>query len=120
MFEDLDWRGALKRAALTVLFYLVLVYVLNVAIPGSVGSPAVVAMNAAFLFVLFVVFHAFVDRRKRRRQAQMRTDAKGKKPAGKGTPKAGAEEDDEDAEPSVLKGRQNPNTSRKKAARRRR
>ena len=45
MFEDLNWSGALKRAGLTVLFYLVLVYVLNIAIPGSYGGPAALALN---------------------------------------------------------------------------
>lgn len=119
MFEDLDWRSAVKRAVLTVLFYLVLVYALNVAVPGSIGSPVIVATNAAFLFVLFMLFHAFVDRRKRRREAALRAEKKGKKPAGKGDPKAAAEGDEENGAVS-LKGRQNPNTSRKKTARRRR
>ncbi len=120
MFEDLDWKGAVKRAVLTVLFYLLLLYALNVAVPGSVGSLVTVATNAAFLFVLFVLFHAFVDRRKRRRQARLRAEKKDKKPAPKGGTKADAEDGQADDPASTLKGRPNPNTSRKKTARRRR
>ena len=121
MFEDLNWGAALKRAGLTALFYLVLVYVLNVAIPGSYGGPVALAINALFLFGVFTLFHAYIDRRRRRREAQLRAQQKGKKPAGKGgakTPAAG--EGDEEAPESTLKGSHNPNTSRKKASRRRR
>ena len=123
MFEDLNWGAALKRAGLTVLFYLVLVYVLNVAIPGSYGGPVALAINALFLFGIFTLFHAFIDRRRRRREAQLRAQRKGKKPAEKGGAKptpAAAGEGDEDAADSTLRGRHNPNTSRKKASRRRR
>ena len=119
MFEDLNWSGAVKRAALTVLFYLVLVYVLNVAYPGSYGGPVALAVNAAFLFALFTLFHAFIDRRRRRREAQLRAQSKGKKPAEKKSAKATVE-GGEETEESNLKGRHNPNTSRKKATRRRR
>ncbi len=114
MFKDLDWSGALKRAALTVLFYLGLVYVLNVAIPGSYGGPISLAINSVFLFAIFTVFHAFVERRKRRRKAEFQA----KKPSAK-KGESGVESDEED-EASSLKGRHNPNTSRKKASRRRR
>ncbi|HKH77153.1 MAG TPA: hypothetical protein VKA51_09380 [Rubrobacteraceae bacterium] len=124
MFEDLNWSGALKRAGLTVLFYLVLVYVLNIAIPGSYGGPAALALNAAFLFVVFTLFHAFIDRRRRRREAHLRGQRRGKKPAdakgAKTGAKATATADGEEAGGSDLKGRQNPNTSRRKATRRRR
>ena len=124
MFEDLNWSSALKRAGLTVLFYLVLVYVLNIAIPGSYGGPVALALNAAFLFVIFTLFHAFIDRRRRRREAQLRAQRKGKKPAdakgAKPGAKATATGDGEEAGESDLKGRQNPNTSRRKATRRRR
>ena len=121
MFEDLDWRGALKRAGLTVLFYLLLVYVLNVAIPGSYGGPVALAINALFLFGIFTLFHAYIDRRRRRREAQLRAQRKGKMPVDKASAKTtAAGEGDEDASESTLKGRHNPNTSRKKASRRRR
>lgn len=123
MFEDLNWSGALKRAGLTVVFYLVLVYVLNIAIPGSYGGPYALALNAAFLFVIFTLFHAYIDRRRRRREAQLRAERKGKKPVGAKGAKTGAKataEDGEEAGESDLKGRQNPNTSRRKATRRRR
>ena len=119
MFEDLNWSSALKRAGLTVLFYLLLVYVLNVAIPGSYGGPVALAINAAFLFGIFTLFHAFIDRRRRRREAQLRAQRQGKKPAEAKGAKAAAK-DGEEAGASELKGRHNPNTSRKKASRRRR
>ncbi len=120
MFEDLNWSGAVKRAALTVLFYLLLVYVLNVAYPGSYGGPVALAVNAVFLFALFTLFHAIIDRRRRRREAQLRAQSKGKKPAENKGAKAVAAEGEEETEESSLKGRHNPNTSRKKATRRRR
>ena len=128
MFEDLNWSGALKRAGLTVLFYLVLVYVMGVAFEGSfsLGRDDVpsLALNGVFLFVIFTLFHAYIDRRRRRREAQLRAQRKGKKPAdakgAKPGAKATATGDDEEAGESDLKGRQNPNTSRRKATRRRR
>lgn len=127
MFDDLNWGGALKRAGLTVLFYLGLVYVLNVAVPGSYGGPVALAINALFLFVLFTLFHAYIDRRRRRREAQLRAQKKGKQPPGKAGAKttgakatAAGEDDGEVAPEGTLKGRHNPNTSRKKASRRRR
>ena len=122
MFEDINWSSALKRAGLTVLFYLLLVYVLNIAIPGSYGGPVALAINALFLFGVFTLFHAYIDRRRRRREAQLRAQRKGKKPAEKGGAKttSAAGEGDEEAADGTLKGRHNPNTSRKKASRRRR
>ena len=120
MFKDLDWKGAVKRAALTVLIYMGLVYVLNVAFPGSAGGIVPLAINAVILFVLFTFFHAFIERRKKRQRAALQPQGKAKKtkdmrPAGTG------EEDGEGDIPATdLKGRQNPNTSRRKASRRRR
>ena len=118
MFKDLDWKGAFRRAALTVLIYLVLIYVLNVALPGSATGMVPTAINAAILFVIFTFFHAFVERRKKRQKAALRLQDSGKK-----TKNRPAVADGEDGEASPLKdfkGRQNPNTSRKKASRRRR
>jgi hypothetical protein len=122
-FKDLDWRNAFKRAALMVAFWLVLIYVLSVAFPqsfnlnfestaGAIG----LALNGVFFFLFFTVFTAFTERAKKRRLAAQRS---AKKPAAR--PKgAKAVADDEEGEPSPLKGRHNPNTSRKKATRRRR
>lgn len=119
MFNDLDWKGAVRRAALTVLIYLGLVYVLNVAIPGSATGIVPTAINAALLFVIFTFFHAFIERRKKRQRAGLRAQ-QGK--AKKDRRPAGASDGEEDGEvpASELRGRPNPNTSRKKASRRRR
>ena len=117
MFKDLDWKGAVRRAALTVLIYLALVYVLNVAFPNSAGGLVPLAINAVVLFVIFTFFHAFVERRKKRQRAAL--GGKGKKATKDARPAAG---DDGEGEITAteLKGRQNPNTSRRKASRRRR
>ncbi|QIN79488.1 hypothetical protein GBA65_14270 [Rubrobacter marinus] len=117
MFNDIDWKGALRRAALTVLIYLGLVYVLDVAFPGSAGGIVPLAINAVILFVVFTFFHAFVERRKRRQRAALQ-------PQGKAKARRPADASEEDGEGEIpaseLKGRQNPNTSRRKASRRRR
>ena len=119
MFKDLDWKGAIRRAALTVLIYLALVYVLNVAFPNSAGGLVPLALNAVVLFVIFTLFHAFVERRKKRQRAAL--GGKGKKTTKKDTrPAAGDDGEGEEITATDLKGRQNPNTSRRKASRRRR
>ena len=116
MFKDLDWNGALKRAAITVLIYLGLVYVLNVAFPDTSIGWQGTALNAAILFVIFTFFHAFVERRKKRARAAMQSQAKAKKDRRP----AAAEGEDGEVPVSELRGQRNPNTSRKKASRRRR
>ena len=120
MFKDLDWKGAFRRAALTVLIYLGLIYVLNVALPGSATGIVPTAINAAILFVIFTFFHAFVERRKRRQKAALRPQEKGKKTKNRPATAVDGEEDGEATPSKAFKGRQNPNTSRKKASRRRR
>lgn len=121
MFEDLDWKGALRRAALTVLIYLALVYVLNVALPGSATGIVPTVINAAILFVIFTFFHAFVERRKKRQRAALRPQEKGEKTKNRPVAATATDDEDDEAAPSKdFKGRQNPNTSRKKASRRRR
>ena len=121
MFKDIDWKGAVRRAALTVLIYLGLIYVLNVALPGSSTGIVPTAINAAILFVIFTFFHGFVERRKKRQRAALRSpDKKTKKGP---TAASGTEEDDDGGTVNLskdFKGRQNPNTSRRKASRRRR
>jgi uncharacterized membrane protein len=126
LFEDLEWGPAFKRAAFLVAFWLLALYVLNVSFPetfvlGLDSSAGVVAMlvNAVLFFFFFAVFTAFTERSKKRRAAAIRAQRKG----GTGArvkDKPGAPEVVEEAEPGELRGRHNPNTSRKKAARRRR
>ena len=130
LFEDLEWGRAFKRAAFLVAFWLLALYILNVAYPetfilGLDTTAGVVSMlvNAVLFFFFFAVFTAFTERSKKRRAAEIRAQRKGGTGAGstagaKG--KSGAPEDGEEAGPGELRGRHNPNTSRKKASRRRR
>lgn len=121
MFKDIDWKGAVRRAALTVLIYLGLIYVLNVALPGTSTGIVPTIINAAILFVIFTFFHGFVERRKKRQKAALRSTDKDKKTKNRSTAASGTEEDDGGVNLSKdFKGRQNPNTSRRKASRRRR
>jgi flagellar biosynthesis/type III secretory pathway M-ring protein FliF/YscJ len=123
MFEDLDWKGAFRRAAFAALLYLLFVYVMSIAFPDSFGpssnnltSALVVAV--AFFFIYAPVF-AFAERRKRRRLAELNDQKKGKPGARMKTGTTGGSGADGE-EAGDLRGRHNPNTSRKKAARRRR
>jgi hypothetical protein len=128
MFEGLEWKNAFKRAAIFVGIWLALIYIFKTAFPGYVNlsfdsSTEIVTFLAypVVFFFLFAVFTAFAERSKKRRFAQLK--AQKKKPgarAARTTGGSGAAEDDEDTESNRLKGRYNPNTSRKKAARRRR
>jgi hypothetical protein len=126
LFEDLEWGPAFKRAAFLVAFWLLALYVLNVSFPetfvlGLDSTAGVVSMlvNAVLFFFFFAVFTAFTERSKKRRAAAIRAQRKD----GTGArvkDKPGAPENGEEAEPGELRGRHNPNTSRKRAARRRR
>jgi membrane protein implicated in regulation of membrane protease activity len=121
MFEDLDWKSAFRRAAFAALLYLLFVYVMSTAFPESFGAGTnlVSALVVTLIFfLLYAPIFAFAERRKRRRLAEMRDQKKGKSGA-KTSGKSGAAEEEE-AEVGSLRGRHNPNTSRKKAARRRR
>ena len=130
LFEDLEWGPAFKRAAFLVAFWLLALYVLNVAFPetfvlglDSSGGVISILVNAVLFFFFFAVFTAFTERSKKRRAAAMRAQRKGgtgaRNTAGtKG--KSGAPEEGEEVESGDLRGRHNPNTSRRKAARRRR
>lgn len=113
MFKGLKWQEAFKRAGIFTGIWLALVYVINTISPGSFGAPGregliVVALYAVVFFVLYSVVFAFIERRKERAKAEARQ--KEARPAKK-TPTDGA---------STLKGQRNPNTSRRKALRRRR
>ena len=75
-------------------------------------------VNAVFFFFFFLVLTAFTERSKKRRLAGFKNQRKDKPGA-----KTAAEPDaagDEEAESGRFKGRRNPNTSRRKTARRRR
>lgn len=113
MFEDLNWRFAARRAAVVIVIYLALIYVLSAVFPESFGLRSrdqimSLLVNAVFFFFIFTLVYAFVERSRRRRAAASRK--KDTKPAG---------EEDPEAKDGTLKGRPNPNTSRKKARRRR-
>lgn len=130
LFEDLEWGPAFKRAAFLVVFWLLALYVLNVAFPetfvlGLDSSAGVISLlvNAVLFFFFFAVFTAFTERSKKRRAAAMRAQRKGGTGArntGGTKGKFDVPEDEEEAESGDLRGRHNPNTSRRKAARRRR
>ena len=130
LFEDLEWGPAFKRAAFLVAFWLLALYVLNIAFPetfvlGLDSSAGVISLlvNAVLFFFFFAVFTAFTERSKKRRAAAMRAQRKGGTGArntGGMKGESGAPEDGEEVESGDLRGRHNPNTSRRKAARRRR
>jgi hypothetical protein len=123
MFEDLNWKGAIRRAAFAALLYLLFIYILGVAYPdtfGAGGMSSAIVVALVFFFFYAILF-AFTDRSKRRRFARMKAESKGTK---FGTKTARATDPDasgdEEAEAGELRGRHNPNTSRRKTARRRR
>jgi hypothetical protein len=126
MFEGLEWKNAFKRAAIFVGMWLVLVYVFKTAFPeyfnlgldSTAGIVTFLAYAVFFLF-FFAFITAFTERSKKRRLAQLKAQKKGR-PTARTTGGSGAAEEDGKAESGRLKGRYNPNTSRKKAARRRR
>jgi hypothetical protein len=128
MFEGLEWKNAFKRAAIIFAIWLFSIYALSIAFPGtfnlgfdSRAGITTFAINAVFFFFFFVVLTAFIERSKKRNAARLRAakTPKKDKPGTKTTAGSQATEDGE-SEPSTLKGRHNPNTSRKKATRRRR
>ena len=123
MFKDLEWRRAFKRAGILIGVWLLSIYVLSTAFPDSfdlgLDSSAgiiIFAVNAVFFFLFFLVLTAFTERSKKRRLAGP-TSQKKDKP---GANTAAGPDPTEDAEPSHLRGRRNPNTSQRKAGRRRR
>jgi hypothetical protein len=128
MFEDLDWKGAVKRAAFAAALYVLFIYVMTIAFPESFGASTNIISTlvvALAFFLIYTPFFAFAERRKRRRLAEMRAQQKGKPGARTGAranAKAaqGTGPDDEEAGEGNLRGRHTPNPSRRKAARRRR
>ncbi len=113
MMKNLDWKAGIRRAALFMLLYAVILYVMSVAFPESFGIGQAqipgLLLNAVFFFLILSTFFAFTEKRRAQRIAEMKAQKKGK------TEKP----EHEDGEPGPLKGRPNPNTSRKKSRRRR-
>lgn len=116
MFEDLNWKYAARRAAVVIAIYLGLLYFLSIAFPETnfrLDSQAqIISMlvNAVIFFFVFTLVYAFIDRSRRRRLAEMNNKGKPQRPSATGEDAASSGE---------LKGRPNPNTSRKKARRKR-
>jgi hypothetical protein len=114
VFKDLNWGPALKRAATFVVIWLGLVYGMSVAFPESFAVSRQelpgLALNAVMFFFLFAFIFAITEKRRTRRAQELQAQKKGKP----GKPEANGE-----ASGSSLKGQRNPNTSRKKARRKR-
>ncbi|HKH09771.1 MAG TPA: hypothetical protein VKA73_01385 [Rubrobacter sp.] len=114
MFEDLNWKSAARRSAIVIGIYIGLFYVLGVAFPETFGlggrtQVTSLLINAVIFFFVFTFVYAFVERNKNRRMEQARK---------KGSEKPARPEGDAE-NPSALRGRPNPNTSRKKTRRKR-
>jgi hypothetical protein len=115
MFEDLNWKSAARRSAVVIVLYLGLLYFLSVLFPKSSfnldNQAQIISLliNAVIFFFVFTFVYAFVERSRNRRIAEARKNKPGKPARNEGDP--------EDA--SSLRGRPNPNTSRKKTRRRR-
>ena len=109
MFEDLNWRWAARRAAVVIGIYVALLYFLSTVSPDTFPlNINILLVQVPIFFLMFTFVYAFVDRSRRRRLADMNKKTREARSAG-----------DPEAEPGELKGRPNPNTSRKKARRRR-
>src|SRR3954468_23128121 len=117
MFEGLKWKSAARRSAIVIVIYLGLLYILSTVFPGSnfsLDSRAQIfslLINATLFFFIFTFVYALIERSRNRRMAESaKQKTPGKPPQSGGAPEADA---------SSLKGRPNPNTSRKKSRRRR-
>ena len=117
MFEGLKWKSAARRSAVVIVIYLGLLYILGIAFPGSsfsLDSRAQIIsllVNATMFFFIFTFVYALIERSRDRRMAEAAKQKKSGKSAKSG--------DDSETNASTLKGRPNPNTSRKKSRRRR-
>ncbi len=118
MFEGLDWGTALKRAALMTGFYWLIVYGMSVAFPKSfgLGGQEITGLitTTAMVFLLFTVFTAFTERARKRR-----VEKQNPKNANKNAKPSRNEDGDGEETASSLRGRPNPNASRKKTRRKR-
>ena len=117
MFEDINWKSAARRSAVVIAIYLGLLYLLSRLFPDSNFNldtrPQIISLliNAAVFFFIFTFIYALVERSRDRRMAEAGKQKKPGKPIQAGG--------DSEADASSLKGRPNPNTSRKKSRRRR-
>lgn len=114
MFEGLNWKAAARRSAIVIGIYIGLFYVLGVAFPKTFGlgdSTQVTGLliNAVVFFFVFTLVYAFVERNKNRRIEQAKKKESSKTARPEGDPET----------PGALRGRPNPNTSRKKTRRKR-
>jgi uncharacterized membrane protein len=117
MFEGLDWRSAARRSAIVIGVYLALFYILSRVAPRTFGLDSraeVISLlgNAVVFFFVFTLVYAFIERNRKRRTAELQ------KQQGRGSRASGTARES-GAEGGALKGRPNPNTSRKKSRRRR-
>ena len=124
MFKDLNWKPAFKKAAVFVVLWFVLIYVLNQVWPQQFGIKGrqelfSLALNGVFFFFIFAFVFAFSEKRRADRLAKYKAQQKQKKGKG-GKPARTTDGDFEEAEAGSLKGRYNPNTSRKRSKARRR
>ncbi|MBX6762358.1 MAG: hypothetical protein K6T51_02825 [Rubrobacteraceae bacterium] len=108
-FRDLRWGPAFRRSLWFTALWVVLVYVLSRVFPKSfslhgAGQILILAVYAVLFFLLYAVLFAFSERR--RREQTRKRNKKDRKEGEEGTN-------------GSLKGRFNPNTSRRKARRRR-
>ena len=117
MFEGLKWKSAARRSAVVIVIYLGLLYVLGVAFPGSSFSlddrSQIISLlvNATIFFFIFTFVYALIERSRERRMGGAGKQSRPGKPSQNGG--------DVRADASPLRGRPNPNTSRKKSRRRR-
>ena len=111
MMKNFDWKAGVRRAAFFMVLYAVILYVMSILFPESFGIGQVpgLLVNAVFFFLILTTFFAFTEKRRAQRVAELKAQKKGKQ----GKPER------EDVESGPLKGKPNPNTSRKKSRRRR-
>lgn len=117
--QRFDWKAGFRRASIFILLYAVILYAMSVFFPETFGVtreqlPAV-GMQAVFFFLILGIFFSFTEKRRKERMAELRARRQGKQ----GKQGKSERPEGEDGEPSAFKGRPNPNTSRKKARRRR-
>ncbi|MGI9049764.1 MAG: hypothetical protein ACR2GU_10415 [Rubrobacteraceae bacterium] len=124
MFKDLKWKPAFKKAAVFVVLWFVLIYVLDRVWPQQFGIKGQqglfsLALNGVFFFFIFAFVFAFSEKRRADRVAKYKAQKTQKKGKG-GKPVRTTDGDSEEDEPGSLRGRYNPNTSRKRTKARRR
>lgn len=111
--SNFDWKAGFRRAAIFILLYAAILYVMNTAFPETFGItreqlPSVLIQGVFFFFIL-AVFFSWTEKRRRQRMEELRARKQGQQSRPEG----------ENEDPGPLKGMPNPNTSRKKARRRR-